>query len=77
MKILEDLVHTGVVDGVVSKRSGVDERGGVVDGVVGDRGSVDEGSGVVDEGLVGAGDAFVLYIGVVLGIMRFWFQGER
>ena len=77
MKILEDLFHTGVVDGVVSKRSGVDERGGVVDGVDSVWGGVDEGSGVVDEGLVGAGDALILDIGVVLGIMRFWFQGER
>ena len=69
MKTLEDLVFTGVVDSMVCKRSGVDERGSVVDGVVGDRGSVDEGSGVVDEGLVGAGDALILYIGVILGII--------
>ena len=54
------------MDGVVSKRSGVDERGSVVDGVVGDRGGVDEGSGVVDEGLVGAGNTLILHV---------WFHG--
>ena len=52
----------------------------MVDGVVGDRGGVDEGGSVVDEGLVGAGDALVLYIGVVLGIimscLQFWFHGK-
>ena len=55
-----------MVDSVVRKRSSVDERGGV-----GDRGGVDVGGGVVDDGLVGAGDALVFDIGVVLGIMRF------
>ena len=68
---VEDLVFTSVVDSVVCKRSSVDERGSVVDGVVGDRGGVDEGGSVVDDGLVGAGDALVFDIGVVLGIMRF------
>ena len=66
LKTLEDLVHTSMVDSVVSERSGVDERGSVVDGVVGDRGSMDEGSGVVDEGLVGAGNTLILHV---------WFHG--
>merc|ERR1719234_91058 len=61
--------RSSVVDSVVCEGSGVDERGSVVDGVVGDRGGVDEGGGVVDDGLVGAGDALVFNIGVVLLVL--------
>merc|ERR1719264_2504646 len=43
---------SGVVDGMVGDRGGVDERSGVVSSVVGDRGSVDEGGCVVN-GVVG------------------------
>merc|ERR1719341_2786829 len=60
---------SGVVDCMVSHGGSVDKRSGVVDSVVGDRGGVDEGSSVVDEGLVGAGDALILDIGVVLLVL--------
>jgi len=61
--------RSSMVDSVVCKRSSVDERGGVVNGVMGDRGGVDEGGSVVDDGLVGAGDALVFNIGVVLLVL--------
>ena len=65
--LVEDLVHTSVVDSVVCNRGGVvDKRGSVVDSVVGERGGVDEGSSVVDERLVGAGNSLVLHVSVVL-----------
>ena len=70
--------RSGMVDSVVS--SVVGDRGGVVHGVVGNWGSVDERSSVVDDGLVGAGNALVLHVSVVLGVMSglgFWFQGKR
>ena len=76
--------RSGMVDSVVSSvvgdRGGVDEGGSVVHGVVGNWGSVDERSCVVDDGLVGAGNALVLHVSVVLGVMsglRFCFQGKR
>ena len=56
-----------VVSGVVGDRGGVDEGGSVVHGVVSNWGGVDERSCVVDDGLVGAGNALVLHVSVVLG----------
>ena len=67
---------SGMVDSMVGQ-GGVDERGGVVDSVVsrvGNGGGVGRSAvggggvddGVLDEGLVGAGDALVLHVSVVL-----------
>merc|ERR1711936_157371 len=63
--------RSSVVDGVVSGVVDISVVGCVVTngGSVDKGGGMDKGSGVVDEGLVGAGNALILHVSVVLFVL--------